>query len=125
MSQTAASRRVLQRIRRWGSRLVIALLGAWIAALLIFAVLPVPYSTVMVQRQVGAWLHGDFSYVAHQTWRPMSQIAPPMALAVIAAEDQKFPQHWGFDLTAIGQALDSADEGDARCAAPRRCRSRP
>ncbi|EKS7766659.1 monofunctional biosynthetic peptidoglycan transglycosylase [Edwardsiella piscicida] len=111
MSQTAASRRVLQRIRRWGSRLVIALLGAWIAALLIFAVLPVPYSTVMVQRQVGAWLHGDFSYVAHQTWRPMSQIAPPMALAVIAAEDQKFPQHWGFDLTAIGQALDSADEG--------------
>jgi monofunctional biosynthetic peptidoglycan transglycosylase len=28
-----------------------------------------------------------------------------MGLAVIAAEDQKFPEHWGFDVTAIEKAL--------------------
>jgi monofunctional biosynthetic peptidoglycan transglycosylase len=29
-----------------------------------------------------------------------------MLLAVIAAEDQKFPQHWGFDVEAIESVLD-------------------
>jgi monofunctional biosynthetic peptidoglycan transglycosylase len=28
-----------------------------------------------------------------------------MGLAVIAAEDQKFPEHWGFDVSAIEKAL--------------------
>jgi monofunctional biosynthetic peptidoglycan transglycosylase len=28
-----------------------------------------------------------------------------MGLAVIAAEDQKFPEHWGFDVAAIEKAL--------------------
>lgn len=27
-----------------------------------------------------------------------------MGLAVIAAEDQKFPEHWGFDVASIEQA---------------------
>ncbi len=33
-----------------------------------------------------------------------------MALAVIAAEDQKFPEHWGFDVDAIETALGSEGE---------------
>jgi monofunctional biosynthetic peptidoglycan transglycosylase len=31
--------------------------------------------------------------------------SPWMGLAVIAAEDQKFPEHWGFDVSAIEKAL--------------------
>lgn len=31
----------------------------------------------------------------------MDQISPWMGLAVIAAEDQKFPEHWGFDVASI------------------------
>ncbi len=37
---------------------------------------------------------------------PMSQIAPVMARAVVAAEDANFCNHWGFDVRAIRQALD-------------------
>jgi len=37
----------------------------------------------------------------------MDKISPWMALAVIAAEDQKFPEHWGFDVGAIQQVLDN------------------
>lgn len=40
----------------------------------------------------------------HQDWVPASAIAPAAALAVIASEDQKFPEHWGFDLDAIDAA---------------------
>lgn len=30
----------------------------------------------MAERQVSAWLSGDFSYVARSTWVPMDEIAP-------------------------------------------------
>ncbi len=59
----------------------------------------------MVERQVSAWLHGNFRYVAHSDWVSMDQISPWMGLAVIAAEDQKFPEHWGFDVASIEKAL--------------------
>ena len=39
-------------------------------------------------------------------WRPMEQISPQLAIAVIAAEDQKFPQHHGFDLSQIQAVLE-------------------
>jgi len=38
-------------------------------------------------------------------WVDWEAIASPMPLAVIAAEDQHFPNHWGLDINAIGSAL--------------------
>lgn len=49
------------------------------------------FSAVMVEDRSGAWLHGNFRYVAHSDWGQYDQISPWMGLAVIAAEDQKFP----------------------------------
>ncbi|MBF7981685.1 MULTISPECIES: monofunctional biosynthetic peptidoglycan transglycosylase [Rahnella] len=97
----------------WLKRAVILLLGLWVAGIVLFAFLPVPFSAVMVERQVSAWLTGDFGYVAHSDWVPMSEISAPMALAVMAAEDQKFPEHWGFDVDAIQSVLDK-DGGKMR-----------
>jgi monofunctional biosynthetic peptidoglycan transglycosylase len=61
--------------------------------------LPVPASSVMLQRALaeGSW--------QHYQWTPISRIAPAMGLAVVAAEDQKFPTHSGFDLQAIQDAI--------------------
>lgn len=42
--------------------------------------------------------------VAYQ-WVSINEVAPVMARAVVAAEDANFCQHWGFDLTAIKQAI--------------------
>lgn len=86
-------------------KLIYFIISLWIAGVLLFAFLPVPYSLVMAERQLSAWLAGQFNYVAQQTWVPLEQISSYMALAVIAAEDQKFPQHWGFDTQAIRAAL--------------------
>lgn len=98
-------RRGLNWLWYWGKRGIIGLAALWLAGILIFAFLPVPFSMVMIERQLGAWLTGDFSYVAHSDWVPMDEISPYMALAVMAAEDQKFPEHWGFDVGAIESAL--------------------
>lgn len=42
---------------------------------------------------------------AKREWVNFEQIAWPMALAVIAAEDQQFPKHFGFDWRQIKLAL--------------------
>jgi len=34
----------------------------------------------------------------------LTRISPNLALAVVASEDQKFPDHWGFDVEAIEKA---------------------
>ncbi|KAA5976174.1 MULTISPECIES: monofunctional biosynthetic peptidoglycan transglycosylase [Pantoea] len=98
-----------RRIRRIAGRLLLVWLGVWLAGILLFSFLPVPFSAVMVERQVGAWLRGDFSYVAHSDWVGHDEISPWMGLAVIASEDQKFPTHWGFDVAAIESVLDNSD----------------
>ncbi len=38
-------------------------------------------------------------------WRPLDKISPHLQRAVLAAEDQRFPDHHGFDMVEIGQTL--------------------
>lgn len=99
---------------KWLKRLLILFIGLWGAGILLFSFMPVPFSAVMVERQISAWMGGDFSYISHSNWVPMSEISPPMALAVMAAEDQKFPEHWGFDVEAIQSVLENSEKDDGR-----------
>jgi monofunctional biosynthetic peptidoglycan transglycosylase len=39
-----------------------------------------------------------------QRWLPMQRISGELAISVVAAEDQKFPSHRGFDFQSIAQA---------------------
>lgn len=41
-------------------------------------------------------------------WKPAEEISPQLALAVLAAEDQKFADHPGFDFASIRDALREA-----------------
>ncbi len=63
-----------------------------------------PFTAFMAEMQLGAWLRHDSGYASMHRWVDLSQISPNLALAVIASEDQKFPEHWGFDVEAIEKA---------------------
>ena len=41
----------------------------------------------------------------HQRWVPFGEISPALPIAVVAAEDQKFPHHHGFDFQSLSEAL--------------------
>ena len=104
----------LQWVKRWLLRALISVGGLWLFGLLLFRFVPVPFSAVMVERQVSAWASGNFGYVAHSDWVSMDEISPWMGLAVIASEDQKFPEHWGFDTAAIEKALAHNERNENR-----------
>ncbi len=95
------------RRRRWWRLLW------WVPALLLVSsVLQVvvlrfvdpPFSTVMVFRQLEAWGQGDWRFRLHYQWRDLDQMAASVPISLVAAEDQRFPEHHGFDLKAIEKA---------------------
>lgn len=105
---------VVSSLRHVFLRVVLVLAVFWGGGIALFSVMPVPFSAVMVERQISAWLHGDFGYLAHSDWVSMDEISPWMGLAVIAAEDQTFPDHWGFDVAAIEKALSHNERNENR-----------
>lgn len=41
----------------------------------------------------------------HRQWVPLGEISPNLRIAVVAAEDQKFPNHYGFDFQSLSKSL--------------------
>ena len=72
--------------------------------ILLFSLLPVPFSAYMVQKKAENLITGNFNYVIRHDWVNLNQVAWQMQMAVIAAEDQKFGSHFGIDLQAIETA---------------------
>lgn len=80
--------------------------------LLLFSVLQVlvlrfvdpPFTAFMAIRQFEALGQGDWRFRIAHDWRDLDAIAPSLPVALIAAEDQTFAEHHGFDLKAIEHA---------------------
>ena len=88
-----------------------AVLLAVLALLVAFRWVPVPATAFMIRDRVEAFAGRAPGYEFRHDWVPWEQISPHAAVAALAAEDQKFPQHSGFDLESIDQALDEARRG--------------
>jgi len=94
---------------RIGRALLWALLGC--LAVSVFAVLVLRwidplYSAFMAETQITVWVNRDRTYAFRRTWMNLDHISPNLPLAVVASEDQKFPEHWGFDVEAIEKAYE-------------------
>lgn len=72
--------------------------------------LPLPASSVIAQHWLKAVWRGESAAFRYR-WMPYRGLSPQAALAVIAAEDQRFPDHRGFDFVEIQQALEDQQEG--------------
>ncbi|TCV95722.1 monofunctional biosynthetic peptidoglycan transglycosylase [Luteibacter rhizovicinus] len=68
-------------------------------------------SAMMMERRVDAVLQGEKDFTLRHRWVAWSQVSSQVPLAMVAAEDQKFPFHHGFDVDAIQDAIDAADDG--------------
>lgn len=97
-------RRALARTLKW--------LGWGIAGFVILSVLAVgllrwlnpPTSAFMLKQQLAGRLNSQQPAILYHEWVDLSAMPPSLALAVVAAEDQRFPQHAGFDLVEIRKA---------------------
>ncbi|MEK1904467.1 MAG: monofunctional biosynthetic peptidoglycan transglycosylase [Pseudomonas sp.] len=82
------------------------------SALLVLALrwIDPPGTALMVERKIESWIDSE-PIDLQRSWRPWKELPDNLKIAVIAAEDQKFAEHHGFDLDAIQKALVHNERG--------------
>jgi monofunctional biosynthetic peptidoglycan transglycosylase len=96
---------VLKRLRRLIIVTLLLSLSASLILVLSLRWLDPPFSSVMLQRLASE------GGPQRQQWVDLEHTGPYMALAVVAAEDQRFPQHRGFDTEEIIAAIERRLDG--------------
>jgi monofunctional biosynthetic peptidoglycan transglycosylase len=93
-------------------------LALGIGAALLLSVLEVfalryvpPWTTAfIVEARMASWFDDNpHPWKLQRQWRDLEAISPQLQLAVIASEDQRFPEHDGFDFDQIQKSLDAAE----------------
>ena len=109
------------KLRRWRRRIRRLLFFALLGVLLLVvgsagAVLawrwmdPVTTSFILQRKLSELIAGGDARDVEHQ-WVDWHAISAHVGIAVIASEDQRFAEHWGFDLDSIQNAIETRRSG--------------
>jgi len=91
--------------------LLLCLLLSALPVLLLRWVNP-PITAVMLERKIESWQQGK-SLALQQRWRAWGELPDSLKMAVIAGEDQRFAEHFGFDVQQIQKAIESREEGSA------------
>lgn len=74
-----------------------------IVSVIVFRFVPVPVTPLMVIRCIQQKMDGK-ELKLKKDWTSIHLMSAAMPLAAMAAEDQKFEEHFGFDLEAIEKA---------------------
>jgi monofunctional biosynthetic peptidoglycan transglycosylase len=101
-----------RRLLRWSAALLSLLVLASVFQVLLLRWVPPPFTVPMAFY----WASRPFSPEPHRPiryhWASLSAVSPHLQRAVVAAEDQRFFDHHGFDLVEIRKALSAAVAGD-------------
>ncbi len=94
----------LHRILRWLIVIPAVLAGLSILLVVLYRVVPPPITPLMIIRSLD---DDSLTTDVRREWRPLEDISPHALRAVLAAEDMKFCDHFGFDWTALRAAWQS------------------
>ncbi|OQK17492.1 monofunctional biosynthetic peptidoglycan transglycosylase [Methyloprofundus sedimenti] len=96
-------------------RLLLFLIVAFVASSLlligVFRYLPVPVTTFMFYRQMTGFQEGNNFKAINHHWVDSDKISKHAFAAVIAAEDQWFYQHHGYDTASMISAIETWLDG--------------
>jgi monofunctional glycosyltransferase len=82
-----------------------------VVSVLVFRFIPIPITPTMLYLLGEQAFDSERKIVLKKDWESLSNISPNMKLAVIAAEDQLFYEHFGFDFIAIKKAMRNNERG--------------
>lgn len=102
-------KKLIQRFSIFLVKLLLLLIIASVALVTLYKFVNPPTTPLMVIRYFEG--NGQKSLLLSD-WKDYNEISDYMKMAVIAAEDQTFAHHDGFDLRAIEDAIDDRLEGD-------------
>lgn len=104
MAKKASKSGIFKRIFKWLFKVFIYFIVATVFITLLFRFVPIPATPLMVIR-VFQQFSDDKEIKLNKDWVSFDEISKNAPLAVIASEDQKFLEHWGFDYESIQKAM--------------------
>ena len=81
----------------------LAFFGSSLFFVILYAFVNPPVTPLMVIRWIDP-VSEDQPYRLKKDWVPLDRISTNLQLAVVASEDNRFTEHWGFDFEAIEKA---------------------
>lgn len=102
-----APRRLWRRVLRWMFRLALIFIVGSVLLVGLLRFVPPPGSAFMIARSLDARAAGEKGFVLRRQWQPLDRISKSLPAAVMAAEDQRFPEHHGFDMVEIKKAMNT------------------
>jgi monofunctional biosynthetic peptidoglycan transglycosylase len=99
-------KRIIRLFLKWFLILWVISLGA----ILLGKFLPIYFTPTMLSRKIEAWSEGNSGKI-YSNWTSYQEIDKNCGLAVIASEDQLFPDHNGFDFDAMVGAVKNNMKG--------------
>ena len=90
---------MLKKIKRFIILTLIAFCTMSTSWVLLYKWAPVKWTPLMLKRTVQNI--GEKDYKNTRTWVDLEDISPVMVRAVMASEDGRFMEHWGFDLKEL------------------------
>ncbi|RJP85277.1 MAG: monofunctional biosynthetic peptidoglycan transglycosylase [Desulfobacteraceae bacterium] len=82
-----------------------------VSSVFLLRFIPPVTSAFMVGKYCGGLFSSDDRASIRYHWVDWKNISQHMALAAVAAEDQKFPEHFGFDFKSMVEALKEREDG--------------
>lgn len=98
-------------MRRWALRTAAVVLIGPVLISVSFNVIQPPTTAMILRRTVQRALDGKRPIYPVRDVVRRNEISPALRRAVLAAEDDRFYLHWGFDLVEIEKALERAERG--------------
>jgi monofunctional biosynthetic peptidoglycan transglycosylase len=95
---------MLRRFLSYAFKFLIYFFVISIIWVVVLKFVPVWVTPFMISRKIDAF-RADEDTEIHKDWEPYDNISKEAALAVVASEDQNFPNHWGFDFDEIYDAM--------------------
>lgn len=82
-------------------------IGIWLLIVLVYRFMSPPVTPLMIIRYLQAAWSSEIGFRTW-TWVPLRKLPAYIPQAIITAEDSRFVEHWGVDLSAVGEAIDAA-----------------
>lgn len=82
-----------------------------VGSVILFRFIPIPITLTMIYNLGVQIASNNRSFRLEKDWTSLDEISPNMPLAVVSAEDQRFYQHYGFDMDAIRRAFKNNEKG--------------
>lgn len=108
--KSSGGKGLFSRMMRLLGKIILGLFLFSVGLVIVYRFVPIPFTILQLTRCVEQF-SDDRPIKLQKDWEPLENISNKLQLAVVCAEDQKFLDHYGFDVEAIEKAMKRNKKG--------------